>query len=157
MADPNDTGLLAMTAHIVASYLENNAAKPEDIPALITRVHASIAKLNSEPEPEAPEAPVRLTPAAIRKLIQPDGITSLIDGRKFKSMKRHLGLHSFTPESYREHFGLPKDFPMVASEYSAARSQLAKSMGLGAKGRTPKAAQGPAKPAGRASAAKTGR
>jgi predicted transcriptional regulator len=156
LADQNDTGLLAMTAHIVASYLENNAAKPEDIPALITSVHASIAGLGSEPEPEEPEAPARLTPAAIRKLIQPDGITSLIDGRKFKSMRRHLSLQGFTPESYREHFGLPKDFPMVAPEYAAARSQLAKSMGLGARGRKPRAAEAPAKPARKARAAKTG-
>jgi predicted transcriptional regulator len=145
LAEHVNTGLLAMTAHIVASYLENNAAKPEDIPALITSVHASIAGLGSEPVEEGPEAPARLTPAQIRKLIQPDGITSLIDGRKFKSMRRHLSLQGYTPESYREHFGLPKDFPMVAPEYAAARSAMAKSMGLGAKGRQPKTEAKPAR------------
>ena len=71
--------------------------------------------------------------------IGPDGIISLIDGRKFKSMKRHLSLQGFTPESYREHFSLPKDFPMVSPEYAARRSALARSMGLGLGGRQPKA------------------
>lgn len=145
MTNHDPTGLLAMTTGIIANFVANNRVTPEELPGLVATVHGSLSRLGGEPEPEETEAPARLTPAAIRKLIQPDGIVSLIDGRKFKSMKRHLSLQGYTPESYREHFGLPKDFPMVSPEYSQARSALAKSMGLGSGGRQAKKAVKPAR------------
>ena len=139
MADTDQTALLAMTTGIVANFVANNRVSPDELPGLVTMVHAALSGLGGDPEAEEAVTPARLTPAAIRKLIGPDGIISLIDGRKFKSMKRHLSLQGFTPESYREHFSLPKDFPMVSPEYAARRSALARSMGLGLGGRQPKA------------------
>lgn len=151
MADHDPTGLLAMTTGIIANFVANNRVTPDELPGLVATVHGSLSRLGGEPEPEEADTPARLTPAAIRKLVQPDGIVSLIDGRKFKSMKRHLSLQGYTPESYREHFGLPKDFPMVSSEYAAQRSALAKAAGLGQGGRP---AKKDAKPARKSRAAK---
>lgn len=155
MADTDHSALLAMTTGIVANFVANNRVSPDELPGLVTMVHGSLSRLDGEPEPEEADAPARLTPAAIRKLIQPDGIVSLIDGRKFKSMKRHLSIQGFTPESYREHFSLPKDFPMVSPEYAAKRSVLAKSMGLGQGGRQPKKAEVAVKPARKPKAPKS--
>lgn len=136
------TGLLDMAVGIIANYVAYNRVTPDELPNLIASVHSSLANVGQTVEAEAPE-PERLTPAAIRKLITPTGIKSLIDGREFRSMKRHLTMNGYSPESYREHFALPKDFPMVHPDYSAARSQMAKSMGLGSGGRKPKAAAKP--------------
>lgn len=147
MADTDQSALLAMTTGIIANFVANNRVSPDELPGLVTMVHGSLSRLGGDPEPKEADAPVPLTPAAIRKLIQPDGIISLIDGRKFKSMKRHLSNQGFTPESYRAHFSLPKDFPMVSAEYAAQRSALAKSIGLGQGGRQPKRAEAAAKPA----------
>ncbi|WP_426043164.1 MucR family transcriptional regulator [Brevundimonas sp. TWP2-3-4b1] len=138
------TGLLDMTVGIVANFVSNNRVSPDELPGLIATIHSSLANVGQPFEPEV-EPPERLTPSSIRKLITPDGIRSLIDGRLFKSMKRHLTLKGWTPESYREHFGLPKDFPMVHPDYSQARSALAKSMGLGSGGRQGKNAVKPAR------------
>ena len=138
MADHDPTGLLAMTTGIIANFVANNRVTPEELPGLVATIHGSLSRLGQEPEPELDIAPARLTPAGVRKLIQPDGIVSLIDGRKFKSMRRHLTLQGYTPQSYRDHFGLPSDFPMVAPEYAAQRSALAKAAGLGSGGRQPK-------------------
>lgn len=132
-----DNGLLEMTVGIVANYVSNNQVSPEELARLVSAVHSSLVNVR-QPIQEAPETPERLTPAAIRKLVTADGITSLVDGRKFKSLKRHLGLNGYTPQAYREHFGLPKDFPMVHPEYSAQRSALAKSSRLGSGGRQPR-------------------
>ncbi|WP_426039363.1 MucR family transcriptional regulator [Brevundimonas sp. DC300-4] len=155
MADTDQSALLAMTTGIIANFVANNRVSPDELPGLVAMVHGSLSRLGGDPEPEEAEAPARLTPAAIRKLIQPDGIVSLIDGRKFKSMKRHLSLQGYTPKSYRAHFSLPKDFPMVSPEYAAQRSALAKSMGLGQGGRQPKKAEIAAKPARKAKTPKS--
>jgi predicted transcriptional regulator len=133
---------LELTAEIVASYVESNKVAASDLPGLIQTVHQALGGAGSA-EPE-PETRAKLTPAQIRKLVTPDAITSLEDGRTYKSMKRHLSLRGLTPAEYRAKWGLPKDFPMVAPSYSAARSALAKSAGLGAKGR--KAQPAPAAP-----------
>ena len=138
MADHDPTGLLAMTTGIIANFVANNRVTPEELPGLVATVHGSLSRLSEDTEPEIEIAPARLTPAAVRKLIQPDGIVSLIDGRKFKSMRRHLTFQGYTPQTYRDHFGLPSDFPMVAPEYAAQRSALAKAAGLGTGGRQPK-------------------
>jgi len=146
LTEYDKAGLLDMTVGIVANFVSNNRVSPDELPGLISTVHSSLSNVGQPMEPEV-EARERLTPGAIRKLVTHDGIVSLIDGRKFKSMKRHLSLQGYTPESYREHFGLPKDFPMVSPEYAAARSALAKSMGLGQGGRQPKKADPAARPA----------
>ncbi|WP_426052044.1 MucR family transcriptional regulator [Brevundimonas sp. SL161] len=136
------TVLLDMTVGIVANYVSNNRVSPDELAGLISSVHNALGSVG-EPVEEISETPERLTPSAIRKLITPNGIRSLIDGRVFKSMKRHLTLNGWTPRLYREHFGLPKDFPMVHPEYSRARSAMAKSMGLGSGGRQMKKAVKP--------------
>jgi predicted transcriptional regulator len=124
---PNFIGL---TANIVSAYVSNNTVAARDIPALINQVHAALMRVttgqpDSSTEPLKPAVPVK-------RSITPDHIVCLEDGKKFKSLKRHLRTqYSMTPEQYREKWGLPADYPMVAPNYAAARSQLAKQMGLG--------------------------
>jgi len=133
--------ILDLTAHIVANYVGNNNASVSDLPTLIRNVHGALAGIAT---PQA--APVeQKTPAvSIKKSITPDAIICLEDGRKFKSLKRHLRTkYNLSPEEYRAKWGLPKDYPMVAPSYAAARSSLAKSMGLGQGGRRPAAAAPP--------------
>jgi len=132
--------LLDMTVEIVANYVGANTVEPAAVPGLIQTVYASLSGLGGPAAPAEAERPERVTPGQIRKLVTPVGIISLITQQPFKSMKRHLSTHGYTPESYREHFGLPADFPMVHPDYARARSDLAKSMGLGQGGRKPKAA-----------------
>jgi predicted transcriptional regulator len=124
--------LIELTAEIVSAFVSNNAINSGDISGLISDVHSALARTASgavEPEPEP------LKPAvAIRKSITPDYIVCLEDGKRFKSLKRHLRTHyDLTPEEYREKWGLPSDYPMVAPNYAKARSSLAKQMGLGQK------------------------
>ena len=126
--DPARTTELA--AEIVAAFVSNNSVPASALPELIASVHAAFRQLgsaNAEPEPEP------LSPAVpIRKSVKPDSIVCLEDGKRFKSLKRHLRTdHDLTPDEYRAKWGLPKDYPMVAPTYAAARSELAKSMGLG--------------------------
>ncbi|MHA6645568.1 Ros/MucR family transcriptional regulator [Mesorhizobium sp. A623] len=135
MNDPH----LEMTADIVAAYVSNNPVPANELASLIASIYASISALEQQPVVEE----VQLSPAVNpKKSVFPDYIVSLEDGRKFKSMKRHVGLLGMTPEEYRTKWGLPVDYPMVAPSYSAARSALAKTMGLG---RKPKAAPEPVK------------
>lgn len=129
-----DRDLLDMTADIVAAYVTHNKIDAAALPALISSIHGALASTSSEPVEEV-EPVQRLTAAQARKLITPGGIISLITQKPFKSMKRHLSIHGHTPQSYREAFGLPADFPMVHPDYAKARSDLAKAMGLGAGGR----------------------
>lgn len=140
MADgtQDNAALLDMTVGIVANYVGGNKVEPAAVPGLIQAVYASLSSLGGEVAPEPEARPERMTAAQIRRLITPAGIISLITQQPFKSMKRHLTTHGYTPESYRAHFGLPGDFPMVHPDYARARSELAKSMGLGQGGRKPK-------------------
>ncbi len=123
-------GFVGLTANIVSAYVSNNAVAAGDIPALINQVHAALLRVSSG-QSESPAEPLK--PAvAVKKSITPDFIVCLDDGKKFKSLKRHLRTqYNMTPEQYREKWGLPADYPMVAPNYAAARSQLAKDMGLG--------------------------
>jgi len=141
----SDTRLLDMTVGIVANYVGANKVEPAAVAGLIQAVYSSLSGIGEPAAPAEADKPERLTPAQIRKLITPSGIISLINQQPFKSMKRHLSTHGYTPEAYRDHFGLPADFPMVHPDYARARSELAKSMGLGQGGRKPKAAAKPAK------------
>jgi predicted transcriptional regulator len=131
MGDATDTpNTIGLTAEIVAAYVGNNPVPAADIPALINQVHAALLRVTSG-EAQSPAEPLK--PAVpIKKSINPDFIVCLEDGKKFKSLKRHLRTqYTMTPEQYREKWGLPGDYPMVAPNYAAARSQLAKQMGLG--------------------------
>lgn len=118
---------------IVAAYLSHNALSRADVPAFIADVHKAVKGIYVGQEPEAPvEAQTPAVP--IRKSVTPDFIICLEDGLKFKSLKRHLSTHyDLTPEQYRAKWGLPADYPMVAPNYSATRSALAKASGLGTK------------------------
>jgi len=125
-----NANLIDLTADIVSAYVSNNAVASADLPGLISEVFAALERTSSttiEPEPEP------LKPAVpYKKSVTPDYIVCLEDGKKFKSLKRHLRTHyNMTPEEYREKWNLPADYPMVAPNYAAARSALAKKMGLG--------------------------
>ncbi|MGE3147949.1 MAG: MucR family transcriptional regulator [Pseudorhodoplanes sp.] len=131
MSDNATSGsLIAQTADIVSAYVSNNAVPVAEIPALINQVHAALMRVSRGHGDLPAEA---LKPAiAVRKSVMPDYIVCLEDGKKFKSLKRHLRTqYNMTPEQYRDKWGLPPDYPMVAPNYAEARSQLAKKMGLG--------------------------
>lgn len=121
---------IELTADIVSAFVSNNSVPVSDIPALISSVHATLGTLSNASAPEKVEP---LTPAvSIKRSITPDFVICLEDGKKFKSLKRHLRTrYSMTPEEYRTKWSLPSDYPMVAPNYAAARSELAKNMGLG--------------------------
>lgn len=121
---------IALTAQIVSAYVSNNTVPSADIPALINQVHAALTRVSGKPADGHGEP---LKPAvSVKKSITPEYIVCLEDGKKFKSLKRHLRTqYNMTPEQYREKWGLSADYPMVAPNYAAARSQLAKQMGLG--------------------------
>ncbi|HEX5845230.1 MAG: MucR family transcriptional regulator [Rhodoplanes sp.] len=121
---------IELTADIVSAYVSNNSVSAGDIPGLINQVHSALMRVSGG-QAEAPAEPLK--PAIpIKKSITPEYIVCLEDGKKFKSLKRHLRTqYNMTPEQYREKWGLPPDYPMVAPNYAAARSQLAKQMGLG--------------------------
>ena len=123
--------LLALTADIVSSHVANNSVAVNDLPQLIQNVFATLSGLGTP----APAPEIKLEPAVpVRSSIKPDYIICLEDGKKFKSLKRHLRTHyNLTPEEYREKWALPHDYPMVAPNYAESRRQLAKSIGLGTK------------------------
>jgi predicted transcriptional regulator len=126
--------VIEMTADIVSAYVGNNTVAAADLPNLIQSVHRALAGVSTgvetaEVAPKEPAVPVR-------RSITADYLICLEDGRKFKSLKRHLRTkYNMSPEEYRAKWGLPKDYPMVAPNYAKARSDLAKQMGLGQGGR----------------------
>ncbi|MER9398351.1 MucR family transcriptional regulator [Mesorhizobium sp. M0615] len=128
--DNHAVELAELTADVVSAYVAKNPLPVANLPDLIASVHASLSALSSQIAPASKE----LVPAANpKKSVFPDYIISLEDGRKFQSMKRHLGLLGMTPDEYREKWGLSRDYPMVAPNYAAKRSALAKASGLGRK------------------------
>jgi predicted transcriptional regulator len=128
--------VIEMAADIVSAYVGNNSVAASDLPALIQSVHRALAGISSGAE--AAEAAPKEPAVPIRRSITPDFLVCLEDGRKFKSLKRHLRTkYNMSPEEYRAKWGLPKDYPMVAPNYAKARSDLAKQMGLGQGGRKP--------------------
>lgn len=135
MSDNNSSNeLLALTTEIVSSHVANNSVSLGDLPQLIQNVYATLAGLDGAP----PAAGQRPQPAvAIKKSVTPDYIICLEDGRKLKMLKRHLKTaYNLTPETYRERWQLPPDYPMVAPNYAKQRSSLAKKIGLGTKPRS---------------------
>lgn len=131
MSDTPATGnYIELTAEIVSAYVSNNTVPASEIPSLISQIHSALARVSGKTGDVTTEP---LKPAiSLKKSITPEYIVCLEDGKKFKSLKRHLRTqYSMTPEQYREKWGLGADYPMVAPNYAAARSQLAKQMGLG--------------------------
>mgnify|MGYP003626256231 FL=1 len=119
--------IIAWTADIVASHVQNNSVAISDLPILIKTVHDSLLGLGGENPAEKPQPAV-----SVRRSVTPDYIICLEDGRKLKMLKRHLSTaYGMTPEEYREKWGLPADYPMVAPNYAKQRSSLAKKIGLG--------------------------
>lgn len=115
----------------------NTRAQAEDIPAFLRSMHEAVVSLGeaSVDQPEAEPAPKHEPAVTVRKsLASPDHIISLIDGKPYKTLRRHLSRHGMTPEEYRERYGLKKDYPMVAPAYAETRRDLAKKIGLGRKG-----------------------
>ena len=127
--------LVELAAEVVAAYVSNNPVPKSDLPDLIVAVHSSLARLGREPEGALPQAEVKSPAVPIRRSVTPDHLICLEDGKRFKSLRRHLRLHSLTPEQYREKWKLPSDYPMVAPNYAAQRSALATKIGLGQKRR----------------------
>jgi len=140
-SDARGVQLIELSADIVSAYVSHNALSASDLPKLIASVHATLAGLGGVPEPEVV---VELKPAVpVKKSITPEYLICLEDGKKFKSLKRHLRTeYDMSPEEYRAKWGLPADYPMVAPTYSEARSRLAKTIGLG---RKPKSSRGRAR------------
>ena len=130
MTDVAGKSVIDLTASIVSAYVGKNTLAASDIPALIGQVHAALLRVSGTVAPASTE-PAK--PAiSVKKSLTSDYIVCLEDGKKFKSLKRHLRTqYGMTPEQYREKWGLPPDYPMVAPNYAVARSKLAKQMGLG--------------------------
>jgi predicted transcriptional regulator len=126
--------IIEMTADIVSAYVGNNEVATADLPVLIQAVHRALAGVSTTAEPVEPAPKEPAVP--IKRSVTPEFLICLEDGRKFKSLKRHLRTkYNMSPEDYRAKWGLPKDYPMVAPNYAKARSDLAKQMGLGQGGR----------------------
>lgn len=136
---PNVNELMELTTEIVAAHVSNNTVAVDGLPALIREVYGTLAGLGAAPAPaERPKPAVNP-----KKSVFPDYIVCLEDGKQLKMLKRHLKTaYDMTPEEYRERWGLPADYPMVAPNYAKRRSQLAKKIGLGTK---PRARKGRAK------------
>jgi predicted transcriptional regulator len=121
---------IELAAEIVSAYVSNNSVPASDLPSLLSEVHSALVRVSTGVAVAAPEAAKPAVPP--KKSITNDYIVCLEDGRKFKSLKRHLRTqYNMSPEEYREKWGLPPDYPMVAPAYAKARSALAKQMGLG--------------------------
>jgi predicted transcriptional regulator len=149
MANSNITSSdkISLSAEIVSAYVSHNSVPPGGLPDLIQAVHAALTNLGAVTA--APEREPLVPAVSIRKSITPEYLVCLDDGKKFKSLRRHIGSLGMTPEQYRAKWKLPNDYPMVAAEYAAKRSELAKKLGLGQlrrgtkkrkSGRKPKAA-----------------
>lgn len=131
MSETDESEFIELTADIVSAYVSNNSVPASDLPSLIADVHAALNRVVGGAAPVMPaEAPKPAIP--VKKSITADYLICLEDGKKFKSLKRHLRTrYDMTPEQYRTKWNLASDYPMVAPNYAAARSELAKNMGLG--------------------------
>ena len=130
MPDLNPIALAEMTSELVAAYVARNHLQPTELPNLIASVHATLEGLG-KPEASLEEPAKLVPPVSIKKSVADDYLVSMEDGKRYKSLKRHLGTHGLTPAEYRAKWGLPDTYPMVAPAYAARRSELAKTLGLG--------------------------
>jgi MucR family transcriptional regulator, transcriptional regulator of exopolysaccharide biosynthesis len=130
MVDDEKTELVELTAGIVSAYVGKNSVTVADLPSLIQEVHDALSRVTTRGG--VPDREEFKPAVSVKKSVTPDYIVCLEDGKKFKSLKRHLRTHyKLSPDEYRAKWNLPHDYPMVAPNYAAARSQLAKKMGLG--------------------------
>jgi len=136
--DEKNAAMIGLTADVVAAFVGNNAVAVADLPNLIKTVHAALSGAEA-PAPVAVEEVVKPTSAQIRRSITPDALISFLDGKPYKTLKRHLTTHGMTIAEYKARFGLPTDYPTTAPAYSEARSAMAKALGLGQGGRKAKA------------------
>ena len=120
-----------LAAEIVAAFVSNNPLPKGELPALIHAVHSAVERLAAGPESAPPQVEAKTPAVPIRRSITPDFLICLDDGKRFKSLRRHLAGLGLTPAQYREKWNLPSDYPMVAPNYAAQRSELAKKIGLG--------------------------
>ncbi len=130
---------IELATELTVAWLSNPnvRASAEEVPAFLRKMFETIGDLAKAPEADAaPVAPEHVPAVPVRSSVKPDYLVSLIDGRKFKSLKRHLSTHGLTPQQYRERYGLKPDYPMVAANYSAHRREVAQKLGLGRKPRT---------------------
>ena len=132
MAIPDSVELVA---EVVAAYVANNPLPKSELPPLIQAMKSAIDGLGKGPEGSQPQVEAKPPAVPVHKSITPDYLICLEDGKKLKSMRRHLRLLGLTPEKYREKWKLPSDYPMVAPNYSDTRSAMAKKIGLGQKRR----------------------
>lgn len=148
--------ILTLTTEIVAAYVgANTHVQAADIPNIIRQVRSALTETDA-PSAEPAAETTKATPAQIKKSLTPDGLISFVDNKPYKTLKRHLARHGMDMAAYRERYGLPASYPSVAPNYSAARSEMARKLGLGARGRgapadgpAPEADSGEAKPAAR--------
>ena len=138
--DPMNADLTSLTADVVSAYVANNAVQQSDLASVIASVHAALQGLKAPKPAESEKLEPRIP---IKKTLTPDHLISLEDGRKYKTLKRHLSGLGLTPDQYRQKWGLPADYPMVAPNYARQRSELAKSLGLGQLRRRPEPAPEP--------------
>ena len=135
-----DTDVISLAVEIVSAFVGHNNIRPDDVPAFIASTHAAILALGESAAPVA-EEPAEDAPkgmvSARKSLASKDHIVSMIDGKPYKTLRRHLSTHGMTPESYRTRFKLPVSYPMVAETYSATRRELARKIGLGRKPAAP--------------------
>ena len=122
---------IELAAEMVAAFVSNNSLPTSEVPALIHAVHTVVARLAVGPETAPPQVEAKAPAVPIRKSITPDFLICLEDGKRFKTMRRHLAGLGLTPEQYRQKWNLPSDYPMVAPNYAALRSAMAKKIGLG--------------------------
>jgi predicted transcriptional regulator len=133
MPDLNQAALAELTSEVVAAYVAKNHLQPSELPNLIASVHAALGGLG-KPSTMAEEPAKLVPPVSIRKSITDEYLISMEDGKRYKSLKRHLGTHGMTPAEYRAKWGLPHDYPMVAPAYAAKRSEIAFQMKFGRRG-----------------------
>lgn len=154
-----DVELRKLVADVAAAYFSNSHVTATEIPNVITQIASSLSAVGSPAAEEPPEEPAqpKLSPAQIRKSITRDALISFEDNKPYKTLRRHLAVKGLTPEQYRQKWGLPKDYPMVAPSYSEARSDMARKLGLGSRGVQARAeaaaAPAPSEPAPPATAA----
>ncbi|NIJ08031.1 putative transcriptional regulator [Sphingomonas vulcanisoli] len=132
MADDNQE-LITLTADIVSAHVANNNVPTAEVASLIQSVYSALTTLGSAPAEPAAEKPKGAV--SVRSSIKAEHLISMIDGKPYKMLRRHISQHGYTPESYRETFGLPRDYPMVAANYAEQRRALAHKIGLGRKPR----------------------
>ena len=150
MADDTSRDLTGLTVELLSAFVAHNNVRSDDLPALISSTHAALTRLSqstpaAEQEPDMAMAEVHEPAVTVRKsLANRDVVLSMIDGKPYKTLKRHLSGHGLLPESYRARYNLPATYPMVAPSYSEARREVAKRLGLGQKPRVVEAPEAPA-------------